>query len=238
VIGRGRRSQPFTASIIDHKLVVSGEMRQEIYLQFMRGLPGRVYLRAIKMDEISPETSNVDKIVENFWILQSDTDTIQYLAIGRHIVWMLCGTKIVPIKGTSNPDCLKIMVQAHPANPTQQNASNELNSMHNLHHIQSESELALRANAESVIHKVLGKPSLARMQGSLGFGCIFKDAKVNFPCGGFNVDITVPGVVRAWKVDIQERFKTPDWIFVCMGVSRNLANIHSKYYSLIGTTYG
>jgi hypothetical protein len=237
VIG-GKPAKAFLASIIDHKLDVSGQVRREIHLQFSRGMSSTVFLRAIKTDEIRPESSNVDKIVEHFRIQQSDTNTIQYLAIGRQIVWMLCGTKIVPIKGTSDPACLKIMVQAHPANPTQQNASYELNSIHNLHHVKSESELALLADAESRLRRLKFKPELDDMEGSLGFACIFKHAEVNFPCGGLNVDIPVPEMVRGWKVGILVRYKIPDWIIVYMRAIRNLADIHSKHYSLIGTTCG
>jgi hypothetical protein len=68
---------PFGASIIDSKLVVSGEVMGEIYLQFVPGIPSRVHHRGINPDGVSP--TSVDKVVESFRIHQSDTDAIRYL---------------------------------------------------------------------------------------------------------------------------------------------------------------
>jgi hypothetical protein len=115
----------------------------------------------------------IHKIVENFQIQQLDIDTIQYLAIGRHVVWMLCDTKIVPIKGSSNPDCWNIMIQAQSVIKTQGNATPESSSIHNLHQIESKSELGLRATADKKLESIVGNSvALNQLNGRLPGLCM------------------------------------------------------------------
>jgi hypothetical protein len=132
---------------------------------------------------------------------------MQYLAIGRHMVWQLCNTKIVPIKGPSNPACRNIMIQAQSINHTQGSATPELSSIHNLHQIESESELALRAVAVQKLKRIVGNKAMTDMEGYLSFACIIPqpEAGMNFPCDRLNVDIPIPPK-NNWLVSILVRF--------------------------------
>jgi hypothetical protein len=187
-------------------------MSRKIYLEFLNrnSVQARPHLRLINNDQVGPTQRSIYKILENVRIQQSDTHAIKYLAIGRHIVWMLCDARIVPFKGTSNPDCFDIMLQAHPSTPTPNGTIHRSNPRHDLHHIESKSQLDLHANALHRLHSGRRNPASDPMEGSLGVACIFEDAAINFPCGGLNVDIPVPGMAAVWKVGILVRFKIPD----------------------------
>jgi hypothetical protein len=192
------------ASIIGHKLFEWSQSR-EVSIQFDSRDVTPTYLRVIKSDENNPPTLRVHKIVENFQIYQSDIDTMKYLAIGRHMVWMLCDTKIVPIKGPVNPGCWNIMIQAQSTVQTEGSEAPGLSSIQNLHQIESEPELVLRAAADQKLGSIVGNIPMAYMDGYLSFGCIFPQARINFPCDRLNVDI--PSFrKRIWKVGIPVRF--------------------------------
>jgi hypothetical protein len=193
--------KPFKAVINNHKLIELGPMVREVSLQYV---PDRLaYLKAIKTEEINPHES-INIILEGFGIKSSDIDTIQYLAIGRHVIWMLCDTRIVPFKGPSNPSCWDIMIQAH-----QEDARPQSTPTVNQHQIESRPERVLRSKAEHVLEVLY--PALTDFYGYLGFACIFPRAAINFPCDKFHVEIPYPQMSVRWmKVGIPDRFLIPD----------------------------
>jgi hypothetical protein len=203
-VSQGREDTPLIASIINHKLVEWVQGR-DVSIQFFTGHSQLTYLRAIKLDIENPTALGIHKIVENFQFQRDDIDPIQYLAIGRQMVWQLCDTKIVPIKGPSNPACWNIMIQAQSMTQTQGSAAPELSSIHNLHHIKSESELVLRAAADQKLRRIVGKLASTYREGYLSFACIFPKAGISFPCDRLNVDIPLPRR-GTWKVGILVRF--------------------------------
>jgi hypothetical protein len=139
------------------------------------------------------------KVLDNFKIrdVQSDLDTNHLLALGRHVVWMLCDTKIIPIKGRSTPACFEIMIQAHPV--TEWHTRPEPASpIDNLRQIESPKESNLRAIAQQGLGNIVGDAVPGALAGELHFACLFAAASVNFPCGGSNVEI--PMIDGTWKV--------------------------------------
>jgi hypothetical protein len=178
-------------------------MSREVAIEFFNGAP--TYLRAIQLDEHNPNALGVHIIPENFRFQQSNIDTIQYLAIGRHVAWMLCDTNIVPIKGPSHPGCWKIMIQTDRVIQTPLNPRRESTSIHNLHQIESQTELYLGASAEKTLRPLVGNLAMSDMSGYLGFACIFPQAAIHFPCDLFNVDVPV-GANQGWEVCIPVRF--------------------------------
>jgi hypothetical protein len=201
---KGNKHQPFIGSIFGHKLVEMGQILREVSVEFKSAKP--TYLRAIQSDEIVP-TECVNKILENFRIETSyiDTQTIHYLAIGRHVIWMLCGQRIVPITGPSHADCGDILIQAHIVNQSQENATPQPTPIVGLHQAESKLEQDIRGDAKRLLERCVGQTERTDFDGYLGFACISKRAAINLPCDRL-VEITDSEMDGGLMVRIPERF--------------------------------
>jgi hypothetical protein len=185
-----------------------GQMLREVSVQFNPAQP--TYLRAIQSDQIVP-TECVNKILQNFRIetCYIDTQAIHYLAIGRHVIWMLCDNKNCSHHRTitsglpgyldSSPSCESEPRECDTGTST---------PIVGLHQIESELEQDIRGDADRLLERFVGHTERTDFDGYLGFACISKQAAINFPCDRL-VDITDSKWLAVRWLVFQCDFKSP-----------------------------
>jgi hypothetical protein len=134
-------------------------------------------LRVVDKGSSKGNRFSVNKILDNFQIQKIDSN--HFLAIGRHTTWMLCDRQIVPIKGTINPTCWHIVIQAHPIPHQARDGLSPIDAIK-----ESRLESQLRASTVRTSSDIVRNKVSTSFEGDLRVGCIFQRTSNRFPCDG------------------------------------------------------